>query len=184
VVLKRCSSDEIRIENSLRSPMIARRSMEPINQCDAASPLWREGATIEYLKAPKGMYEQLPLPPTRYSMQPKFNQHTYVSVKPSLCVSGCHLPHTLQKHSWPPPLHMQSIPLPHYPFPLTTARLHPTEVVYVSSSSRTLSTMTVPFLRPASPMGVSSSSMRFLPMEINSKFSGEMPSGGEALSHS
>lgn len=55
---------------------------------------------------------------------------------------------------------------------------------FVHSSSSMNSTMTVPFLRPASAIGTSSISMRFLPMLMSSKFLSSLPSKGAALSHS
>ena len=51
-------------------------------------------------------------------------------------------------------------------------------------SSSMNSTMTVPFFSPASAMGTSSISMRFLPMLMSSKFVFSLPSKGAALSHS
>ena len=51
-------------------------------------------------------------------------------------------------------------------------------------SSSMNSTMTVPFFSPASAMGTSSISMRFLPMLMSSKLVFSLPSKGAALSHS
>lgn len=70
------------------------------------------------------------------------------------------------------------------PQPLILHLYAPSSPSSSSSSPPVNSTMTVPFLKPASAIVTSNFSIRLVPIQISSKSFASWPSKGEALSHS